>query len=102
MNEKLRELIDNSTDRFDKIATLWQHSCEMHEYPTPATLFLDLIGYSLEEHGQLLISDMTIIINKLVYLEISMVGEAMDQFATRPHDAIQYVESLLEAERGDE
>jgi hypothetical protein len=102
MNEKLRELIDNSTDRFDKIATLWQHSVEGYEYPTPATLFLDLIGYSLEEHGQLLISDMTTIINKLGYLELSMLGEAMNQFATRPFDAIQYVESLLEAERGDE
>lgn len=102
MNEKLTELIDNATDRFDKIATLWAHSVEGYEYPTPATLFLDLVGYSLEEHGQLLISDMTTIVNKLGYLELSMLGEAMDQFATRPHDAIEYVEKLLTAERGDE
>jgi hypothetical protein len=101
MNDAFRKLIDESTDRFDKIATLWDHSVQT-EYPTPATLFLDLVGYSLEEHGQLLISDMTTVINQLGYLEISMLGEALDQFATRPLDAIQYVEALLDAERGDE
>lgn len=101
MNDTFRALIHNAGDRFDKIATLWDHST-LCEYPTPATLFLDLVGYSLEEHGQLLISDMTTIINKLGYLEISMLGEAMDQFATRPLDAIEYVEKLLAAEMGDE
>lgn len=98
MNDTFRALIHNAGDRFDKIATLWAHSVEGYEYPTPATLFLDLVGYSLEEHGQLLISDMTTIINKLGYLELSMLGEAMDQFATRPLDAIDYVEKLLAAE----
>jgi hypothetical protein len=100
MNETFRILIENSTDRFDKIAALWD-ICTNYQYPTPATLFLDLIGYSLEEHGELLITDMTEIINKLGYLELSLLGEALDQFATRPHDAIQYVELLLDAERID-
>ncbi len=100
MNDTFRILIANSTDRFDKIAALWDLSIN-YEYPTPATLFLDLVGYSLEEHGELLITDMTEIINKLGYLELSLLGEALDQFATRPHDAIQYVELLLDAERID-
>ena len=101
MNDTFRKLIDESTGRFDKIATLWDTSSN-YEYPTPATLFLDLVGYSLEEYGQLLISDMTTIINKLGYFDLSMLGEALDQFATRPLDAIEYVEALLAAERGDE
>ena len=100
MNDTFRILIDNATDRFDKIAALWDHSL-LCEYPGPATLFLDLIGYSIEEHGELLISDMTTVINRLDYLELSLLGEALDQFATRPHDAIQYVELLLDAERID-
>ena len=101
MNDKFRNLIDNAGPRFDKIATLWDHSTNF-VYPTPATLFLDLVGYSLEECGELLISDMTMVVNQLGYLEISMLGEALDEFATRPLEAIEYVESLLEAERGDE
>ncbi len=101
MNDKFRNLIDNSTERFDKIATLWDLSVN-YEYPTPATLFLDLVGYSLEEFGELLISDMKIVINKMGAFELSALGEALDQYATRPLDAIEYVEALLEAERGDD
>ena len=101
MNDKFRNLIDNAGPRFDKIATLWDYSTNF-VYPTPATLFLDLVGYSLEQHGELLISDMTTVVNQLGYLEMSMLGEALDEFATRPLEAIEYVESLLEAERGDE
>ncbi len=97
MNDTFRALIDNAGPRFDKIATLWDWSLN-HKYPTPATLFLDLVGYSLEEHGELLISDMPTVINRLGYLEISMLGEALDEYATRPLDAIEYVEALLEAE----
>ena len=101
MNDTFRILIANSTDRFDKIAALWDHSVN-YEYPTLATLFLDLIGYSLEEYGELLIGDMKIIINKLDTFELSLLGEALDQYATRPLDAIEYVEALLAAERGDD
>ena len=97
MNNTFRKLIHDAPERFENIASLWDYSTNC-EYPTPATLFLDLVGYSLEEHGQLLISDMTVIINRLGYLEMSLVGAALDEYATRPLDAIEYVEALLDAE----
>jgi hypothetical protein len=101
MNDKFRNLIHNSTDRFDKIAALWDYSADC-EYPTPATLFIDLVGYSIEEYGAPLIGDMAQVISKLGYLELSLLGEALEQYTNRPLDAIEYVEALLDAEAGDE
>ena len=97
MNDTFRKLIDEAPGYAEKVATLWDWS-ENHEYPTPATLFLDLIGYSLEEHGYLLCADMGKVITRLGYLELSMLGQALDEYATRPLDVIEFVEQLLEAE----
>jgi hypothetical protein len=33
--------------------------------------------------------------------EISLIGLAMDEYATRPTDARQFIEALLEAERDE-
>jgi hypothetical protein len=101
MNDKFRKLIDEATRRVDKVADLWDYSTNC-EYPTPATLFLDLVGYSLEEYGTLLIGDMTVIINKLGQFELSLLGEALDQYATHPLDVTEYFEALLAAETGDD
>lgn len=97
MNDTFRKLIQEAPDRFYKIATLWDVSTN-YEYPTPATLFLDLIGYSLDEHGELFCKDMTNVVARLGYLELSMLGEALDEYATRPLDAIEFIEALLESE----
>lgn len=97
MNDTYRKLIDEAPQRFENIAYLWEWS-QNHEYPTPATLFLDLIGYTLEEHGELLIGDMSKVINRLGYLELSMLGQAMDEYATRPNDATEFISALLDAE----
>lgn len=97
MNDTYRKLIDKAPSYTDKVATLWDWS-ENHEYPTPATLFLDLIGYSLEQHGELLCGNMEQAISCLGYLELSMLGQALDEYATRPLDVIEFVEQLLAAE----
>ena len=97
MNDTYRNLINQAPAHVEKIATLWDWSANC-EYPTPATLFLDLIGYTLEEHGELLCGDMAKVINRLGYLELSMLGSAMDEYATRPLDAIEFIEALLDAE----
>lgn len=97
MNDTFRKLIDEAPERLGKIANLWDYSVD-YKYPTPATLFLDLIGYSLEEHGELLCKNMPEVIRALGYYELSMIGEALDQYATRPLEAIEFVETLLDAE----
>ena len=100
MNDTFRKLIHEAPERLGKIAGLWDHSVH-YQYPTPATLFLDLIGYSLEEFGYLLCGDMKEIINGMSYVEISKLGEAMDEYATRPDDATAFIQALLEAEQDE-
>jgi hypothetical protein len=41
---------------------------------------------------------MKTVISNLGYLEISMLGEALDEYATRPLGVIEFVEQLLESE----
>jgi hypothetical protein len=60
MNDKWRDLIDNPPKGLDAIADLFDLSTD-YEYPTPATLFIDLIGYTTEEHGEVLVKDITVI-----------------------------------------
>lgn len=98
MNDTYRKLIDEAPQRFENIADLWDSSQD-YDYPTPATLFIDLIGYTLDEHGELLIGDMGKVIGRLGTRELSLIGLAMDEYATRPTDAKQFIEALLEAER---
>ena len=45
------DLIENPPSCAESVARLWSWS-ENYDYPTPATLFLDLIGYSDEEIGE--------------------------------------------------
>lgn len=97
MNDTYRKLINEAPERFQNIAYLWDWSLN-HDYPTPATLFIDLIGYTLEEHGELLIGDMGKVIGRLGTREISLIGLAMDEYATRPNDATRFIEALLYAE----
>lgn len=100
MNDNYRKLINEAPERFEKIAYLWDWSIN-HDYPTPASLFLDLIGYTLDEHGQLLCENMAKVIGRLGTREMSLIGLAMDEYATRPTDARQFIEALLEAERDE-
>ena len=100
MNDSYRKLIDEAPERFEKIAYLWDWSLN-HEYPTPASLFLDLIGYTLDEYGELLCGNMKQTIGGLGTREISLIGLAMDEYATRPTDATVFIEALLEAERDE-
>lgn len=100
MNDKWRELIDNPPKGLDAIADLFDLSTN-HEYPTPATLFIDLIGLTTEEHGEVLVKDITVYVGKLGYLELGRLGQALDDYTDRPQDGFQYVSDILEAERED-
>jgi hypothetical protein len=97
MSETQYDLIEAAPAHSEAVARLWSWS-ENYDYPTPATLFLDLIGYSVHEYGEPLISDMAEIISKLGYLEIDMLADALKEYADRPGDVMPYVERLATAE----
>lgn len=99
MNESVmtyEELLDNPPSYAEGVARLWVWSSN-HDYPTPASLFLDLIGYS-EEHFKQPLSNLNTIHAKLGYIGISYLAEALKEYAERPMDVMEYVEFVLEAE----
>lgn len=97
MNDTYRKIIDEAPAYTEKVAELFDWSRNYY-YPTPATLFLDLIGYSLEEYGELFCHDMTKAISRLGYLELSMLGQALEEYSTQPLGVIEFVGQVLEAE----
>ena len=90
------ELLDNAPEYAEGVASLWLWSSN-HDYPTPSSLFLDLIGYSEEHFGQPL-SNLNTIHAKLGYKELGLLSEALNDYANRPLDVMEYVEFLLNAE----
>jgi len=85
------ELLETPPAYCEPIARLWSWS-ENYQYPSPATLFLDLIGYSEEEFGERLCTDKTPAIG---YLEAGMLGEALTAFSDRPSQVCDYIRALL-------
>ena len=61
----------------------------------PFTLFLDLIGYSMEEIGVRLY-DMDKML--LGYVELSKLAAALESYCTHLHDVTAYVAALMAAE----
>jgi hypothetical protein len=62
------------------------------QFPTPASLFLDLIGYSHDEFGEPLCQDAT---PTLGYKEHHLLGWALLAYAHRPSDVLEHVAELL-------
>ena len=96
MNDTQYELLDKAPAYAEATARLWSWS-ENYDYPTPATLFLDLIGYSDEYVGSPMF-DLRQVSNRLGYLELGMLADALQEYANRPQDVMDYVTKLLDAD----
>lgn len=88
---KFYELIENAPETLEHTAGLFEWS-ENYDFPSPASLFLDLIGWSEEEVGDRLCSDK---MPSLGYLEVDYLGDALKEWATRPMDVYSFVEKLM-------
>lgn len=82
--DQARELIDD----------LWQWS-QNFTFPTPASQFLDLIGWSMDELGEPLCSPGS---PTLGYREHHFLGWALLAYAHRPGDVLERVAELMAAE----
>lgn len=80
MNQKQYELIEATTENTEAVAELISWS-ENYNFPSPASLFFDLIGYSEEEFGDRLCREQ---LPALGYLELDMLANALKEYATRP------------------
>lgn len=90
------DLLDNPPPFATAVADLWRWA-ENYDYPTPASLFLDLIGYSDEEYGQPLF-DLAKVPERLGYLEIGQLGEALIQYAEMPNEVRAWIDTVMAAE----
>jgi hypothetical protein len=90
------DLINLSYDQTrETIDDLWRWS-ENFSFPSPASLFLDLIGYSAEKFGQPLCSDG---LPNLGYVEHHLLAWALLAYAHRPADVLERVGELLTVEQ---
>jgi hypothetical protein len=90
------ELIDKAPETLSRIAQLWSFSSN-YDYPTPATIFIDLIGYTEEEFGEPL-TTMKQAVESLDFISLGLIGQALDEYTDRPDDARNFITQLLDAE----
>jgi hypothetical protein len=89
---KFWELCDTAPEYAADTAHLFSWSEGNYDYPAPSSLYLDLIGYSEEEHGIRLTSEAW---PSLGYLELDLIGKALREYAARPNDVYKFVSELM-------
>lgn len=97
MNQKQYELIEVA-DQTKKTADLLSWS-ENYDFPTPASLFLDLIGYSEDVYGTTLCRSKQ---PALGYLELGMLGEALLEYSEIPQTVNDFVSAWDQAGSDEE
>ena len=70
-----------------------------YNYPSPYSVFLDLIGWSKDELGGPLVRDITSA--PLGYLELDYLADALKEIANYGQDAYDYAIALLEEEKAN-
>lgn len=66
---------------------------ENYNFPSPASLFLDLIGWSEEQYGERLCKENAPAIG---YLEADLLGRALQEYANRPQEVEDWVQAWNE------
>jgi hypothetical protein len=77
---------------FLSIQSLYQWSSNFH-FPSPFSVFLDLVGYSEEEFGESLVQEN--ISSILGYKELDLLGLALQEYADDPGRADDMIRFLL-------
>ena len=92
--QKFYDLCDTAPDYAEETAHLFRWCEGNYDFPAPASLFLDLIGYSEEEHG----APLVISAGKLPalgYLELDLIAKALTEYTSRPEDVYGFIETLM-------
>jgi hypothetical protein len=90
-SKKFYELLEQAPHYAEETAALFDWS-ENYNFPSPASLFLDLIGWSDDEIGERLTANA---MPALGYMELDYLGDALKEYATRPGDVMTFVSSLM-------
>ena len=92
MSTNLETLLED--ERFPAIAGLYSWSTN-YSFPTPFSLYLDLIGYSEEELGERICADKN---PNLGYLELDHLADALREYSAIGQDAYDFSHALVTAE----
>lgn len=90
--QKFYDLCDNAPDYAEDTAHLFSWCEGNYDFPAPSSLFLDLIGYSEEQHGENLCADK---MPSLGCLEIDLLAKALTEYGARPNDVSEFVDKLM-------
>ena len=96
--QTLWDMFENPPAYAVSVTALWEWSRNFEAGQTPATCFLDLIGYSAEQFGQAIYNYSK---PALGYMELDYLGDALKEYAERPDSVMEWVEKLLEAEMNE-
>jgi hypothetical protein len=89
---KFYELCDNAPEYAENTAYLFSWCEGNYDFPAPSSLFLDLVGYSEDEHGENLTAHK---MPQLGYLEINLLAKALTEYASRPNDVRDFIDMLM-------
>ena len=92
---------EETPDRFASLVALWSWSLNFShtDKGNPFPLFLDIIGYSVDNWGETLTREVV----PLGYIESSRLADALETYSTDPHGVTAWLDGLIESEReGDD
>lgn len=91
----LWDLIENPSEPVEYVAELVSWSMNFDYKTRPYLIFLDLIGYSMEEYGEPLTDPKNY---NLGYVEHDLIGKGLIEYAQNPQMVLKYIADLQEAE----
>ena len=97
--QRFFDLCDTAPDYVSDTANLMSWCEGNYDFPAPSSLFLDLVGYSEEHHGENLTARK---MPNLGYLEIDLLAKALTEYAKRPNDVRDFIDNLMNAYNGEE
>jgi hypothetical protein len=90
--QKFFDSCDTAPDYAEDTAHLFSWCEGNYDFPAPSSLFLDLVGYSEDNHGENLTARK---MPSLGYLEIDLLAKALTEYAKRPNDVRAFVDKLM-------
>ncbi len=97
------EFLGQETVNAEKVRALvkWSMNYDIRK-GTPYQIFLDLIGYSVENFGETIVKDVTKV--SIGYKELGFLGEALTEYSDSPKDVMDWIEKLddLEGSRDED
>lgn len=92
--QTLDTVIEMHEKKYPEIVGLYLWS-QNYEFPSPMSYFLDLIGYSKDEFNDTL-GDWSKVTDKIQYLELLYISEALTEYVKNPDGAYQAIKDLVD------